>query len=185
MCLFTLIPTAPPQSPHYQPPSHLFHLPLGYGCSFRSQWRSLSPSSGGAAQDGRRAGLQRNGRQGAKFSYIHLSHHSWRRGWKTWWPKARRSAFVCQWCGRCTQACYLMPWGKKKKKMNKFQISFSAACFSFNPAAKNSVLKLIWGDLFRRTFEVKMLWTSWGNSYRKIHHWGNLFNTRLCACLST
>lgn len=73
---------------------------LGHSCSLRSQWRSLPPSSGRASQDRGRVRFQCDGRQGAELPYIHLSYHSRRCGWKTWWTKARGSAAVCQRCGR-------------------------------------------------------------------------------------
>lgn len=79
-------------------------LPPGHSRSLRSQRRSLPPAGGGAAEDGGRARLQRDGRQRAELPHIHLPHHSRRRRGEARRPETRGPAPVCQRCGRCNQS---------------------------------------------------------------------------------
>lgn len=79
--------------------SSLLSLSAGHSCSICGQRGSLSSPSGGAAQDGGGAGLQRDGRQGAELSHLYLSHHPRGLGWEARGPEARGPAPVCQWCG--------------------------------------------------------------------------------------
>ena len=81
----------------------LFPPPSGHGRGLRRQRGTLPPTGGRAAQDGGRAGLQRDGRQGAELAHLHLPHHSRGRGGEARRPEAGGPAPVRQRRGKARQ----------------------------------------------------------------------------------
>lgn len=71
-------------------------FPSGHSCCLRGQRRPLPPAGRGASKDGGGAGIQRDGRQGAELTHLHLPHHPRRRGRAARRAKARGSAPVRQ-----------------------------------------------------------------------------------------
>lgn len=157
---------------------HLASLPSGYSCSLRSQRRSFPPEGGGAAQDRRRAGLQCDGRQGAKLPYLHLSHYPRRRGWEARWPKARGSAPVCQWCGKSNQIYILIQrlgreaWNVDwRESVDKLFFFIITACF------QNIYLIEIF-------LQLLTIWSSvWYVVWRVSQQSGELLRSKCCICL--
>ena len=85
----------------------------GDGGSICGERGSRPPACGWAAQDSGGSGVQRDGRQGAELSHLHITHHSRRRRRPTRQLEAWRSADVCQRRGALTDliySCVLDSW---------------------------------------------------------------------------
>ena len=71
----------------------------GHSSSFCSQRGPCPPPCGGASQDRRGSGVQRDGRQGAELTHLHLTHHPWGCGPQAWGAQEGRPAALSQWSG--------------------------------------------------------------------------------------
>jgi len=71
----------------------------GNSRSICSEWGPRPPEGRWAAQDSRGSWVQRDGRQGAEFTNLHITYHTWWCRRQTRQLEARWSAHVRQWCG--------------------------------------------------------------------------------------